>query len=115
MSDILVLTAPYLLSKEAMKRCRENFLKQKEEGVVVLPSGWTAELVPDDVQIRICDQDTSILIRDCSTCSLRLVSALNEPCISCFGAKDENGKKTLPSWKEDLKAIRNSLKEKGEE
>lgn len=62
MSDILVLTAPYLLSKEAMKRCRENLLKQKEEGLVVLPSGWTAELVPDDVLVVVKDKDKSILI-----------------------------------------------------
>lgn len=60
MSDILVLTAPYLLSKEGMNRARKNILKQKEEGLVILHGGWTAELVPDDVQIRICGMDYSL-------------------------------------------------------
>ena len=107
MNDILVLTCPYILTKDAMKKAHDRFLKQKESGVVILEAGWKAEVVPDDVQIVVKDHETlkKESIRDCGTCSLRSVDASNEPCVSCLGAEDENGRRTLPNWKKNLKSV----------
>lgn len=54
MSDILVIKINQLnLSPEAMHNLRQQIIKQKEEKVVLLPYYCEPIIVPEDVDIRV--------------------------------------------------------------
>lgn len=60
MSDILVIQAPYAMKKEAMKRTYEEFLKQKESGIILLPAGFFVSLYPKDVEVKFMAYNNEI-------------------------------------------------------
>lgn len=51
MSDVLLLRSPYALKKDAIKKIHDNLVEQKESGVVLVPFGWKAEIVPENIEI----------------------------------------------------------------
>ena len=60
MNDILIIKAPFIFNKKAMKEFRDKVLKEMETGLVVLPSGFSVELCPKDVEVRIMDSGNSL-------------------------------------------------------
>lgn len=69
MSDILVLKSPYCLKRDKANELYESFVKQKESGVVIIPGGWTAELVPDDIEIVM---QIPSKVEDCAHCGTKM-------------------------------------------
>lgn len=61
MNDILVIKAPYCMKPEAMKRTYDNILKQMESGLVLLPSGFSVDLCPKDVEVKFMNSSNDIL------------------------------------------------------
>lgn len=61
MNDILVIKAPFPMKKEAIKRAYEEILKQMDSGLVILPAGFSVELCPNDVEVRVMDYRNDIL------------------------------------------------------
>lgn len=55
MSDILVVKCNAFLPHEKMQAILDNLRAQKETGVILLPSYLEAQIVPDDVEIRLAD------------------------------------------------------------
>lgn len=53
MSDILVIKCNYKLSDRDYAFVRKSFINQKKQGVVVIPFGYEAIFVPDDVKIKV--------------------------------------------------------------
>lgn len=51
MSEVLVLQPSYAMEEEEFDSVYEELLSQKEKGVVILPPGWNALLVPEDVDV----------------------------------------------------------------
>lgn len=51
MKDVLVIKCKALVKPDKLKAFRDKILKEKEEGVIVLPSIFDAVVVPDDVEI----------------------------------------------------------------
>ena len=51
MSEILVIKCNALVKPETLENLRKIFIKQKEDGVIVLPAMCEAVVVPDDVWI----------------------------------------------------------------
>lgn len=49
--DILIVKPPYHLSSKFAKDMHDQFAKQKESGVVILPCNWSVEVAPSDVKI----------------------------------------------------------------
>lgn len=60
MNDILVIRAPYMMKKEAMKRAYDQILKQMESGLVMLPAGFSVALCPKDIEVRFMDSNNDI-------------------------------------------------------
>lgn len=57
MNDILVIKAPYPMTKAAMKRAYDDILKQMESGLVILPAEFSLELCPKDVEVKFMDSE----------------------------------------------------------
>lgn len=55
MKDVLVIKCNALVKPETLKKLREIFVKEKEEGVIVLPPYVEALVVPEDIEIRMED------------------------------------------------------------
>lgn len=53
MSDILVIKCKTLVKPEKLEDMRRSFIRQKEDGVIVLPVMCEAIVVPDDVEIIV--------------------------------------------------------------
>ena len=53
MSDILVIKCNALVHPEELKNLQKGFIKQKEEGVIILPAMCDAIVVPDDIKIVV--------------------------------------------------------------
>ena len=53
--DVLVIKVPYFLSKSKMQQFYKSFVEQKNLGVVLLPAGFEAAVVPSDVKIVVED------------------------------------------------------------
>lgn len=47
-----------VIKPEDLKKLREIFIKEKEEGVVVLPPYVEALIVPEDIEIRVEEAET---------------------------------------------------------
>lgn len=64
MNDILVIRAPFLMKKEAMKRAYDQILEQMESGLVILPAGFSVALCPKDVEVKFMDSNNDIFEED---------------------------------------------------
>ena len=53
MGDILVIKCNYNLCIRDLDYVRNTFVNQKAQGVVLLPLGFEAVVVPDDIEIKI--------------------------------------------------------------
>lgn len=53
MNGVLVIKCNLYLSPDAMVRLEEHIRNQRESGVIVLPSYCDAQIIPDDVEIRM--------------------------------------------------------------
>lgn len=57
MSDILVVKCNAFLPCERMQAILDNLKAQKETGVILLPSYLEAQIVPDDIEIKLAISD----------------------------------------------------------
>lgn len=57
MSDILVIRCNALVHPETLKNLQKGFIKQKEDGVIVLPAMCDAVIVPDDIKIIVEEKE----------------------------------------------------------
>lgn len=53
MNDVLVVKINALFPSETLSEIHKNILKQKESGVIVLPSYCEALVVPEDIEIKL--------------------------------------------------------------
>ena len=55
--EVLVVKVDQVVKADDLSKIRQVLLKQREEGVIVLPCYCSAMIVPDDVEIRVesCD------------------------------------------------------------
>ena len=53
MSDILVIKCNTMVKAETLNQLRQIFLKEKEEGVVVIPAVCDAMMIPEDIEIKV--------------------------------------------------------------
>lgn len=53
MSDILVIKCNTTVKPETLKQLRQIFLKEKEEGVVIIPAFCDVLMVPEDIEIKV--------------------------------------------------------------
>lgn len=53
MSDILVIKCNAIVKPERLEDMRKTFIRQKEDGVIVLPAMCEAVVVPDDIEIVV--------------------------------------------------------------
>ena len=53
MSDILVIKCNTMVKPETLMQLRQIFLKEKEEGVVVIPAFCDAMMIPEDIEIKV--------------------------------------------------------------
>jgi hypothetical protein len=54
-NEILVVETKMMLSEEALCKLHKNLLEQKTTGVIVLPAGFYATIVPSDLEIVMKD------------------------------------------------------------
>lgn len=52
MHDVLVVRVNMFLRLKELKQLRDSIVAQKETGVVLLPPYCTAQIVPDDIEIK---------------------------------------------------------------
>lgn len=57
MPDILVVKCNAFLPCERMQAILDNLRAQKETGVILLPSYLEAQIVPDDIEIRLANKN----------------------------------------------------------
>ena len=53
MNDVLVIKVNLDVPAEKLKALRDGFLKQKERGIIVIPTFCEAVVVPDGVEIKV--------------------------------------------------------------
>ena len=59
MNDILVVKSTAFLPHEKMQAILDNLMAKKETGVILLPSYLEAQIVPDDIEIKLTGPDDS--------------------------------------------------------
>ena len=57
MPDILVVKCNAFLPHEKMQAVLDNLIAQKETGVILLPPYLEAQIVPEDIEIKLADGD----------------------------------------------------------
>ena len=57
MPDILVIKSTAFLPREKMQAILDNLKVQKETGVILLPSYLEAQIVPEDIEIKLADSN----------------------------------------------------------
>ena len=57
MKDVLVIKCRAVIKPEKLNEFREMFIEQKAEGVVVIPPDCEALVVPEDIEIRVEEDD----------------------------------------------------------
>ena len=62
MADILVIKCNMFVSDKQLKDIFNYLKTQKEAGVVVLPPYLEAQIVPDDIEIKLTGPDDSEII-----------------------------------------------------
>lgn len=55
MHDILIVKCNTLLPHEKMQAVLDNLGAQKETGVILLPPYLEAQIVPEDIEIKLAD------------------------------------------------------------
>lgn len=55
MPDILVIKSTAFLPREKLQAILDNLKVQKETGVILLPSYLEAQIVPEDIEIKLAD------------------------------------------------------------
>lgn len=55
MPDILVVKSTAFLPHEKMQAVLDNLKEQKETGVILLPPYLEAQIVPEDIEIKLAD------------------------------------------------------------
>ena len=55
MPDILVVKSTAFLPHEKMQAVLDNLRAQKETGVILLPPYLEAQIVPEDIEIKLAD------------------------------------------------------------
>lgn len=58
--DLLVIRINAILSAEYEKKFRDNIIKQKEMGVVILPYFAEPIITPKDIEIKINDEESEV-------------------------------------------------------
>ena len=53
MNDVLIVKINALFPTETLSEIRKHILRQKESGVIVLPSYCEALVVPEDIEIKL--------------------------------------------------------------
>lgn len=51
--SLLVVKRAYKVNQEALTQIRNDLINQKAEGVVVIPIGFDAIVVPEDTEIKV--------------------------------------------------------------
>lgn len=64
MNDVLVIKCKALVKPDKLRALRDRILKEKEEGIIVLPPIFDAVVVPDDVEI-VMEEDNEDRYRNC--------------------------------------------------
>ena len=59
-NDILILSAPYALKKDAIAKYRKKFIQQFRTGVITLPYGWDVKLIKASKDIEIIVEDAPL-------------------------------------------------------
>lgn len=57
MPDILVIKAKVNLKSDAYKKLYTSLMVQKENGLIIIPAYCEAIVVPDDIEIRMEDEN----------------------------------------------------------
>ena len=55
MPDILIVKCNAFLPSEKMQAILDNLKEQKETGVILLPPYLEAQVVPEDIEIKLAD------------------------------------------------------------
>ena len=55
MPDILIVKCNAFLPREKMQAVLDNLRAQKETGVILLPPYLEAQIVPEDIEIKLAD------------------------------------------------------------
>ena len=55
MPDILVVKSTAFLQHEKMQAILDNLRAQKETGVILLPPYLEAQIIPEDIEIKLAD------------------------------------------------------------
>ena len=55
MPDILVVKSTAFLPHEKMQAILDNLRAQKETGVILLPPYLEAQIIPEDIEIKLAD------------------------------------------------------------
>lgn len=56
MADILVVKCRVIVSREQLQAICDCLKTQKESGVILLPYYLEAQIVPDDIEIKLIDE-----------------------------------------------------------
>ena len=83
MSDILIIKNDAFIRRDDLIEIQNDLAKQKESGVVIIPKGWEAIVVPEDIEIKVECKEDEKEIRSCNTCSHCGCYSSDEPCRSC--------------------------------
>ena len=59
MNNILVVKSTAFLTSEQLQAILDNLMAQKETGVILLPPYLEAQIVPDDIEIKLKGTDDS--------------------------------------------------------
>ena len=57
MPDILVVKSTAFLPHEKMQTVLDNLRAQKETGVILLPPYLEAQIIPEDIEIKLADRN----------------------------------------------------------
>lgn len=57
MPDILVVKCDAFLPHEKMQAILDNLMAQKETGVILLPPYLEAQIVPEDIKIKLVNEN----------------------------------------------------------
>ena len=57
MNDILIVKCNAFLPQEKMQAVLDNLRAQKETGVILLPPYLEAQIVPEDIEIKLADEN----------------------------------------------------------
>lgn len=59
--EVLVVRVDQVMKADDLTKIRQVLLKQREEGVIILPCYCSAMVVPDDVTFKVMTADEEIL------------------------------------------------------